>query len=191
MKKFWIGFLAGIGFSFIVLFVIGYFLGEIMIRENGLVKARLSKLQNREMANFNFTLTDLRTDSVIDKNLFANKVVLLNFWEHWCMPCRLELPSLERLYSSVKDTSIVFAIISTENPDRTKNDISVKKYSLPFFSLDGVVPSVFSGEMVPRTYIINRQGEVVVSEIGAVRWDNESVVLFIDSLKNSIAGIQE
>lgn len=186
MKNFWVGFLIGIVFSIIALFVFGYFWGEKMLRNNSLLEPRLKTTDKGKVVNFNFKLRSLHTDSLIDDNFFKEKVVLLNFWEYWCVPCKRELPSIAKLYSSVKDSLVIFAIISTESPDSTKKDEAIKKYPLPFYSMDGIVPDLFRSEIVPRTYIINKKGELVVSEIGAVQWDNERVLGFIDSLKKIV-----
>ncbi|HET8563947.1 MAG TPA: redoxin domain-containing protein, partial [Candidatus Binatia bacterium] len=34
---------------------------------------------------------------------FRGKLVFLNFWASWCVPCREEMPAMERLYQEFKD----------------------------------------------------------------------------------------
>ena len=49
---------------------------------------------------------------------YRGKVVLLNFWASWCPPCRLEMPSIERLYQSkLKRPFIVLGINQGETSD--------------------------------------------------------------------------
>ena len=88
-----------------------------------------------------------------------------------------------RLYNTVNDSLIVFAIISAEKPEVVKKDKVVLETSLPFYYVDGVVPNVFKGELVPRTFIIGKKGEIIIKEIGAAAWDDEKIVMLIDSLK--------
>src|SRR5881398_4258902 len=45
-----------------------------------------------------FRATDLRTGRPTTLADYRGKVVLLNVWATWCEPCRVEMPSLERLY---------------------------------------------------------------------------------------------
>jgi thiol-disulfide isomerase/thioredoxin len=186
MKKFWFGFLAGIGFSFIILMVLGYFLGKMAgLDEESLSVPALKNSKSEALTNFNLRLRDLKADTIFDEKRFYKKIVFLNFWEYWCQPCKKELPSIQKLYNHTKDTNIVFAIISTEKPEITRMSKEVLESELPFYTLN-IIPDVFKGEVVPRTYIIGKKGNIIVKEIGAVRWDNEKAVALIDSLKKEL-----
>lgn len=46
-----------------------------------------------------FTLKALGGKKV-SLNEFRGKVVLLNFWATWCLPCQWEMPHLEQLYQA-------------------------------------------------------------------------------------------
>src|SRR5262245_43433976 len=48
-----------------------------------------------------FTVTNLKGESV-QLSDYLGKVVLLNVWATWCEPCRTEMPSMERLYKTVR-----------------------------------------------------------------------------------------
>src|SRR5260370_17623606 len=45
-----------------------------------------------------FHATDLRTGRPTTLADYRGKVVLLNIWATWCEPCRVEMPSMERIY---------------------------------------------------------------------------------------------
>src|SRR5205814_8496862 len=45
-----------------------------------------------------FHATDLRTGRPTTLADYRGKVVLLNIWATWCEPCRVEMPSMERVY---------------------------------------------------------------------------------------------
>ena len=184
MKKFWIGFISGILFSFIAMIVLGYFLGRAFYSDDdGLSSPTFQKQDSLLVANYNLKLVDLKNDALFKNDLLYGKVVFFNFWEHWCKPCKEELPSIQRLYNTVNDSLIVFAIISTEKPEVAKKDKVVLETNLPFYYLNGVLPDLFKGDIVPRTFIIGKKGEIIIKEIGAAAWDDEKVVELIDSLK--------
>src|SRR5713101_5439283 len=48
---------------------------------------------------------------------FQGKVVVLNFWATWCIPCRAEMPDLEHEYRAHKNNGlVVLGIDSSEDP---------------------------------------------------------------------------
>ena len=50
--------------------------------------------------DFNLTTPEGKKISLKD---FRGKIVLLNFWASWCVPCREEMPAMEKLYQEYKD----------------------------------------------------------------------------------------
>ncbi|MHB1490307.1 putative thioredoxin-2 [mine drainage metagenome] len=52
------------------------------------------------------------TESVFEKTVVDNEIVLVDFWAAWCGPCRMFAPVFEK--SSEKHTDIVFAKVDTE-----------------------------------------------------------------------------
>ena len=95
------------------------------------------------------------------------------------------MQTINKLDSLVKDTSIVFGIVSTQDMNKVKKDAMLKTIALPFYHLKSPMPASFSGTSIPRTYIINKKGEILVSEVGASAWDDSTVVHLIDSLKRA------
>lgn len=181
--KFWAGFFTGILVCIILL--VGY---SVLIFEKfenstdgGLPE--LHRADSLHTTGYPLQLYDLRTDSLLDNAVFRDKVVLLNFWEYWCVPCKEEMPGLERLYNTVKDTSVVFAFITTDKADSVRRSPVVSRHLLPYFHSYTILPREFQGQFVPRTYIINKKGVILVSENGSRKWDDPSVSHFLDSLK--------
>ncbi len=182
--KFWTGFFTGMLVTVLLLFGFSMYMNNQL--EDMLADPPAPVLQKPGVpvkADFNLKLHELRTDSLLDTAVFRNKVVLLNFWEFWCVPCREEMPGLKLLYNTVKDSSVVFAFISTDRMDSVRNSPVVRQHDLPYYHSNTVLPVSLLGELVPRTYIINKKGGILVSEAGKRKWDHPSVVHFIDSLK--------
>ncbi|MBI5372934.1 MAG: TlpA family protein disulfide reductase [Sphingobacteriales bacterium] len=181
--KFWAGFFTGILVCIILL--VGYIVLIIDKFENmrGDDLPELHRADSLHKTDFQLQLHELRTDSILDNAVFRDKVVVLNFWEYWCEPCKAEMPGLERLYNSVKDDSVVFAFITTDQVDSVRRSPVVSRHSLPYFYSNTVLPGHFQGQFVPRTYIMNKRGEILVMEDGSRKWDDPSVLHFLDSLK--------
>src|SRR5712671_6752944 len=45
---------------------------------------------------------------------FRGKVILLNFWATWCVPCRMEMPALEALYQRHKDAGLAVLAVNLD-----------------------------------------------------------------------------
>lgn len=93
---------------------------------------------------------------------YAGKVIVLNFWATWCVPCLMEMPTLEALHKQYKDQGVV---ILAMNVSDTAADVSTyaKKYGLTFpivrdSKLTGA--RAYRVESIPVTVFFDRQGRV-------------------------------
>jgi len=111
------------------------------------------------------------------------KVVFLNFWATWCGPCKAEMPNIQSLYDSLKNEDIVFLLVSNEDEETVRKFLDKKQYTFPVYLRDKEVPEVFKTRGIPATFILSREGSVVFKHVGAAKWDDESCLSFIRSLK--------
>ena len=65
-----------------------------------------------------FTLNGLDGKAIRLSDVGAGKVVLLNFWATWCVPCVKELPHLQRLQDLYGSRGLQVLAVSTDGPDR-------------------------------------------------------------------------
>jgi len=131
-----------------------------------------------------FTLDDLAGNKV-KLSSFQGKVVLLNFWATWCPPCRAEMPSMEKLFQSLRDNPdfVFLAVDSQEDPKTVKTFIEKNKYHFPvLLDENGAVTAQYSVRAYPTTYVIDRQGRVVGGIIGAHEWGTPETLSSITKL---------
>jgi len=130
----------------------------------------------------NFTATDLRANRQVTLTDYAGKVVLVNIWATWCDPCRLEMPSMERLSQKLAGTDFRILAVSV---DKDPPDVVMKfanDLGLHFDILQdrtGAVQGVLQTTGVPESFVIDRNGVVIKKIIGAAEWDapvNETLV---------------
>ena len=115
---------------------------------------------------------------------FEDKVLFINYWATWCNPCLAEMPSMAELYNQYKENNnIVFLYLSKEDAD-TIIDYIPKDESLGQLPIYKVVTDddLFSTRGIPTTFIINRNGEIVIKDVGSAVWNHQSVVDYLDNL---------
>ncbi len=105
---------------------------------------------------------------------YKGKVILLNFWATWCPPCRKELPDLSTLSSELKDKDFKMIGVSVDDNQEVLNNF-LKTNNLPYTILfePNVLVSKYmdaagqNQNVVPQTYIIDKNGKVVEAIMGA------------------------
>jgi cytochrome c biogenesis protein CcmG/thiol:disulfide interchange protein DsbE len=113
-----------------------------------------------------FTLTSVDGKSYSLENL-RGKVILLNFWATWCVPCRLEMPLFEELHRAGVDKGLVVLGINSEGPQIALRFLEEQGYTFPTLADAGdVVARAFGVELIPTTVGIDKTGRVAFQHAG-------------------------
>lgn len=136
--------------------------------------------EREELKKYDWNLQGLNTES-IDFNKTKGKVVFVNFWATWCPPCRAEMPSIQELYDDYKDR-VAFIFVSNENW-KTINDFYKKNsYDLPTYNPLSERPALFNSETIPATFILDKNGAIVMQKKGPADWNSTKVRALLDEL---------
>ena len=116
-----------------------------------------------------------RTKTLAD---YEGKVVLLNVWATWCEPCRVEMPSIERLHREFASQGLAVVAISIDDPgaEQRIRDF-VKELGLTFEVLHDpgqVTTRTYQVTGYPETFVIARDGTIRRKLIGAADWSSEA-----------------
>jgi DsbE subfamily thiol:disulfide oxidoreductase len=118
-----------------------------------------------------FTLPNLKGGKVGLKD-FRGKLLMLNFWASWCIPCREEMPAMERLYQRHKDQG--FVILGVNVKDNKKSALSfVRELNITFpigFDPNGEVGLLYGAWGLPTTYLIDAKGIALARAWGPADW---------------------
>jgi peroxiredoxin len=124
--------------------------------------AAVSQLEadDRPRAAAAFTLQDIHGKTWDFKNL-RGKVVLVNFWSTSCLPCREEMPDLERLCQRFGGQGLIALAISGDQPADLRKYMATQRLSFPLLiDPDDKVKKQFRVAGIPKTLLYNREGHL-------------------------------
>ncbi|MFK7832593.1 MAG: TlpA family protein disulfide reductase [Winogradskyella sp.] len=142
-----------------------------------------SFIDKEDQKNISHLSWKLRSHSNTQLNLknTNGKVVFINFWATWCPPCIAEMPSLQDLYNDYNDT-VVFLFL-TGDDSKTVDQFKLKRgFNFEVYEPMSEVPEALKTGSIPRTFIIDKSGAIVVDETGAINWNSASVRQQLDDL---------
>jgi thiol-disulfide isomerase/thioredoxin len=141
--------------------------------------------ERKTISNYNWRLKDV-SEATFDFNLAKGKVIIINFWATWCPPCIAEMPSMELLYQNYKDNEdVVFLFVSNEEVNVINSFMSKKDYTFKVYQSLTQYPKEFDVTSIPRTFIISKEGEIVIDKSGPADWNSDRVTDTIDELLKS------
>lgn len=114
------------------------------------------------------------------------KVIFINFWATWCAPCRAEMPSINKLYNTYKDSAhVVFLIVEVEG-DRAKAEAFIKAegLNLPLSFPNSDIPKEWLSGPIPTTLILDKEGNLAARHEGLADYSTPEVTKFIQDLIN-------
>jgi cytochrome c biogenesis protein CcmG/thiol:disulfide interchange protein DsbE len=99
------------------------------------------------------------------------QVVLINYWATWCGPCWEETPGLIRLARELGPRGLAVAGVSLDEGGREKVQKFVDEFKLPYpVAFPEPMSQIARGrEGVPTTILVDREGRVAKTYVGAVR----------------------
>ncbi len=111
------------------------------------------------------------------------EVVLVNIWATWCLPCLIEMPSMERLYQEIGEDGFEIMAVSIDAElggfdlaGRPGGDIQAfaDSLGLTFPMLhdpSGGIERSYRTTGVPETFLIGRDGIIYKKVAGGTEWD--------------------
>ena len=109
-----------------------------------------------------WSLVTLDGDTIRSDDL-RGSVVVVNFWATWCVPCRAEMPSLERLHErhADEDLRVVGLSVDVGGNAHLRAFLEERGITYAVGRASGAARSAFGGVAgIPTTYVIDRAGIV-------------------------------
>jgi len=108
---------------------------------------------------------------------YRGKVVLVNFWATWCEPCREEIPSMNRLRTSLAGRPFAVLAVNLAEPESRVRRF-MEKVPMDFTVLldrDTSVAKTWRARILPASYLVAPDGRIRYSALGEIDWSKEDV----------------
>ncbi len=117
---------------------------------------------------------------------YEGEVVLLNIWATWCGPCRVEMPSMQKLEETLGPKGLKIVAVSVDVPGMEASiNAFAEELKLSFEILHDPsqeIEQIYQTTGVPETFIIGRDGKLRRRVIGADNWASPANIAFLERL---------
>ena len=108
---------------------------------------------------------------------WRGKVVLLNLWATWCLPCRKEMPALDRLQAAMGSDRFEVVALSVDRTGlagarKFLDEAKVEKLAL-YADSTARMATTLRAAGLPVTLLIDRDGREIGRLLGPAEWDSE------------------
>ena len=117
---------------------------------------------------------------------YRGNVVMLNVWATWCLPCRVEMPSMEKLHQAYGNKGLKIVAVSIDDPgtEQLVRDFA-KQYALTFEILHDPtkgISTTYQTTGYPETVVLGRDGIIRKKLLGATDWNSPENRALIERL---------
>jgi thiol-disulfide isomerase/thioredoxin len=156
--------------------------GALAGLNTGAMAAFVAKRPPQALPDVTFTAGDGETKSLAD---WRGRVVLLNIWATWCVPCREEMPQLDQLQADLggENFEVVAVNIDKRGGDKAKTFLEetgaahLARYTDPSGKLFRKVRAVG----MPTTLLIDRDGKEIGRLVGPADWGSAQAKTLIEA----------
>ncbi|WP_445384569.1 TlpA family protein disulfide reductase [Robiginitalea sp. IMCC44478] len=171
----------------IILFVLSFFVtplghhSKIWLMQVFSFSPEVTEEADREqITDYDWTLKDANWNFFNFERSEGN-VVFINFWASWRLPSLPELKGIQKLYDTYGD-QVDFYIITDEEREPVETFMEEYGFTFPITYLIIGNRSPVDTSDPPRSYIIDREGYVVVDQEGIADWNSARVHELLDAL---------
>ena len=137
-----------------------------LYRHSGKARSNSPSLQHRVAPDFTLPLLD---GGQVRLSSYRGKVVLLDFWATWCVPCRAETPHFVELQQKYGDRGLqIIGVSMDDSPDPVRPFVQQFHVNYPVVMGTADVGSAYGGVLgLPIAFLLDREGKIQAKHIGA------------------------
>ena len=122
-------------------------------------------------------------DSLVSER--EGKVVVVDFWASWCVPCRRSFPWMNAMMDKYADDGLVIVAVNLDK-DRGDADAFLAEVPANFeleFDPDASIAREYGVEAMPSSFVFGRDGELVAKHLGfKVKKQDEYEAIIVKAL---------
>lgn len=155
--------------------------------KTGILKPNVETMNENKpsgpVADFDLKLINSKGERVNMAD-YRGKVIFMNIWATWCPPCIAEMPGINSLHNKLNDEDVVFLMISVDDDfEKAKRFNQRRGFDFDVFALDGYLPKMYHSQSIPTTFVINANGELVLTHKGMANYDTKEFQEFLRANK--------
>jgi len=147
-----------------------------------IISPSVKKAEERNTVDtYNVSLKGISNATDINLNSLNGKVIFINHWATWCGPCRAEMPSLDKLYRDYGDR-VSFLFLTNDPKKAIDTYFNANKFDFPTYKITSRLPEQINTTTLPASFILDKEGKVVLEEFGPADWNTANVRIILDDL---------
>jgi thiol-disulfide isomerase/thioredoxin len=134
----------------------------------------------RPLPHVQFADGEGKTVTIAD---FHGRPILLNLWATWCVPCRKEMPALDRLQAAIGRSELVVLPLSIDRQgvaavEEFYRGLDLKRLGV-YLDPSATAASALGTPGLPVTLLIDREGREVGRKLGPAEWDSPRIIALL------------
>lgn len=104
----------------------------------------------------------------ISLNQYQNKIVYVDFWASWCVPCRDSFAFMNQMQKKYADKGLQIIAINLDD-QRSAANTFLSKYPAQFkiaYDPQGKTPAAYGVKVMPTSYLLDRKGNIIFTHRG-------------------------
>ena len=141
-------------------------------------------MERKNLKTYEEVIFKDKSQKNVDLANYKGKLIILNFWATWCLPCKEEMPSLDNLQKNINLNNLkIFPInISQESLPKAESffkELNIKNLDI-YFDSPITLAKKFSLRGIPTSILFNKEGKEFAKIIGPIDFNDKEFINWLE-----------